>query len=205
MPRGRSLGARLFNVEIKKGDISPAKLTEAQHDAEAGLYAASLAGFLRWLASRYADVLAGLRQEHAALRGRALADADGQHARTPGIVADLALGMRYFLDFAAEAGAITAAERETLAKRCWAALGRWPPRGAEHNQAAEPSGQFLPPPQCRHRLRARPPRGAGRGGPRQSRAMGMALRAFGRRGTRPRGVAAARAPRRLGGRRGRVS
>ena len=143
VPRGHSLGARLFNVEIKKGDISPAKLTEAQHDAEAGLYAASLAGFLRWLASRYADVLAGLRQEHAALRGRALADADGQHARTPGIVADLALGMRYFLDFAAEAGAITAAERETLAKRCWAALGEMAAAQAEHNQAAEPSGQFL--------------------------------------------------------------
>jgi hypothetical protein len=143
VPRGQSLRARLFVVELAKGDISPAKLTTAQRDAAAGLYAACMAGYLRWLAPRYSTIRAGLRQEHAALREKALAEGNGQHARTPGIVADLALGVGHFLSFAVEAGAITIAERDALARRCWAALGEVAAAQAEHVQAAEPSGQFL--------------------------------------------------------------
>jgi hypothetical protein len=143
VPRGQSLRARLFVIELAKGDISAANLTAAQHDAAAGLYAASMAGFLRWLAPRYADVRAGLRQEHAELREWALAGGDGQHARTPGIVADLALGVKHFLDFATEAGAVAAAERDALAKRCWAALGEAAAAQAGHVEAAVPCGHFL--------------------------------------------------------------
>ena len=74
---------------------------------------------------------------------KAIAEANGQHARTPGILADLALGVKHFLAFAVEAGAITSAERDTLAKRCWAALGEAAAAQAGHVEAAEPCGQFL--------------------------------------------------------------
>jgi hypothetical protein len=82
----------------------------------------------------------GLRAEVAALRD-SLHFAG--HKRTPGIIADLAIGLQYFFDFAVASAAITAAERETLESRCRAALLE---AGAEHSKnvdVAEPCGQFL--------------------------------------------------------------
>jgi hypothetical protein len=141
VPRGHSLRARLLVIEVSRGDINSAKLTEAQRDAAAGLYAACMAGFLRWLAQRYGEVRAALRRERAELRDRARSD--GQHARTPGIVADLALGMKCFLAFALEAGAITAEERDDLDRRCWAALGEAAAAHGGDVDAADASDQFL--------------------------------------------------------------
>jgi hypothetical protein len=46
----------------------------------------------------------------------------GTHARTAGIVAELQAGFEQFLDFAADAGALTPAENVELASRCWRAL-----------------------------------------------------------------------------------
>src|SRR5262249_20309162 len=125
-PRGQSLRARLLVLEVSPGDFGPPPpepnplLTACQKDAAAGKDAAALAGFLRWLAPQYEAVRARLRVELAELRDRARAG--GQHARTPGIVADLALGLRYLLDFALAAGAITEAERAELWERGWEAL-----------------------------------------------------------------------------------
>jgi hypothetical protein len=141
VPRGHSLRARLLVIEVARGDIDRALLTEAQRAAAGGLYAACLAGFLRWLALRYGDIRAGLRREHAELRDRARGD--GQHARTPGVLADLALGMKYFLAFAVEVGAITAEERDDLERRCWAALGEAAAAHCGDVDAAEPCDQFL--------------------------------------------------------------
>jgi hypothetical protein len=128
-------------IDVARGDIDRALLTEAQHAAAAGLYAACTAGFLHWLAPRYGDVRTGLRREHAELRDRARGG--GQHARTPGVVADLSLGMKYFLAFAVEVGAITAEERDDLERRCWAALGEAATGHANDADAAEPCNQFL--------------------------------------------------------------
>ena len=143
IPRGQSLRARLFVIELSKKDISPAKLTVAQRDAAAGRFASSMSGFIQWLVRRYDHVHSDLRREHAELRERALDGLDGQHARTPGQVADLALGMKYFLAFALEAGAISAEERDTLARRCWAALGEAAGAQVEHIRTAEPCELFL--------------------------------------------------------------
>src|SRR5262249_14843199 len=134
-------------LEVSPGDFGPPPpepnplLTACQKDAAAGKYAAALAGFLRWLAPQYEAVRARLRVELAELRDRARAG--GQHARTPGIVADLALGLRYLLDFAVAAGAITEAERAELWERGWEALAEAGAAQADHLAAAEPAGQFL--------------------------------------------------------------
>jgi hypothetical protein len=146
-PRGQSLRARNLIIEVSPADLGPQpptpnlKLTACQKDASTGLYAQTLAGFLRWLAPQYDAVRARLKQEHAELRDKALTT--GQHARTPGIVADLALGLRYFLDFALWAGAVTADERAELARRAWKALGEAAAAQAKHQRDAEPCGHFL--------------------------------------------------------------
>jgi hypothetical protein len=141
VPSGQSLRARLLTLEVSPGDVNVDSLTACQADAATGRYAQALAGFVRWLAPRYEALRGRLRQEVADLRNKARAE--GQHARTPGIMADLALGMRYFLDFAAQVGAISMVDRDELVRRCWTALREAAAAQARHVEAAEPCGRFL--------------------------------------------------------------
>jgi hypothetical protein len=141
IPRGQSLRARLLTLELGPDELDWAHLTACQRDAAAGRYAEALAGYLRWLAPRYAAVRDELPVNVAAIRESF--HADGLHARTPGILADLAIGWRYWLDFALAAGAIGQAERDRLAHRVWAALQEIGAAQAEHVAAAEPCAHFL--------------------------------------------------------------
>jgi hypothetical protein len=134
VPRGESLRARQLLLQVGKGDIDVTRLTPYQQAGVRGLYAQAMAAFLARLAPHYDQVRTALPAEYATLRARALA-ADG-HPRTPGVVADLALGLNYFLGFAKEAGAITAAEEAELWGKGWAALLE-----AAAEQAADIAGQ----------------------------------------------------------------
>ena len=67
-----------------------------------------MAGFISWLAPKYGEVLEQLPEEARKLRDEA--SRAGQHKRTPAIAADLGLGLRYFLNYAREAGAVGAEE-----------------------------------------------------------------------------------------------
>ena len=146
-PRGQSLRARLLVEEISPGDFGPPPpapnptLTACQHDAAEGKYAAALSGFICWLAPQYDAVRGRLRGEAASLRDAFRAD--GMHARTPGIVADLALGLRYLLEYAVFAGAVTDAERAELWQRGLKALADAASAQAAQIATAEPAGLFL--------------------------------------------------------------
>src|SRR5262249_47141363 len=74
---------------------------------------------------------------------REKAAGEGQHARTPGIVADLALGLRYLLAFARSAAVIDEKEREALWERGWTALIESAAAQSAHIAAADPAGLFL--------------------------------------------------------------
>jgi hypothetical protein len=141
VPRGQSLRARLLVLELSPGELDWARLTACQRNAADGLFAQALAGYLRWLAPQYSAVRDGLRSETAALRERL--HAEGQHARTPGTLADLAAGWRHWLDYALAVGAIDADERAALARRIWAALQESGAGQADHLAAAEPAALFL--------------------------------------------------------------
>jgi hypothetical protein len=141
VPRGASLRARLLVLEVGPGELDFSRLTPCQRDAADGRYAEALAGYLRWLAPQYQAILDGLREKTAELRDRARAE--GLHARTPGIIADLATGWRCWLDYALAAGAIDLATRDALARRVWRALGEAGATQADHVAAADPVEQFL--------------------------------------------------------------
>ncbi len=140
-PRGQSLRSRMFNLEVSPGDINKDRLSFSQRDARIGLYAQAMAGFLHWLAPRYAKIRGRLRGEHAAIRSRV--NPAGLHARTPGIVADLALGLEYWLRFAVDVGAIDEGERSDLTLRGWNAFCEEAAEQAAHVAAAEPTNLFL--------------------------------------------------------------
>jgi hypothetical protein len=117
-----------------------AGLTVHQHAAAAGRYAQALAGFVRWLAGWYGEAPGRLSAERARLRERAMTGVGS--ARTPGIVADLALGLKCLLDFAVAVGAATDAERDALARRGWQALQEAAAAQAKHVGDAEPTALF---------------------------------------------------------------
>jgi hypothetical protein len=140
-PRGQSLGARMLVLEHGEGDVDWQKLTECQHDAEEGLYAQAMAGFISWLAPKYGEVLEQLPEEARKLRDEA--SRAGQHKRTPAIAADLGLGLRYFLNYAREAGAVGAEEYDALWARGWNSLLGAAASQEGHQTASEPAGRSI--------------------------------------------------------------
>jgi hypothetical protein len=139
LPKGQSIRGRTFMLEIAQGDIDAAALTKCQADAASGAYAYAMAGFIQFIAGKYDQVQA----EYPALVATHRKNATLAHSRTPGIVADLYLGFQLFLKFAVEVGAITDAEREDHANRCWAALEKVARAQRVRQEASEPAHHFL--------------------------------------------------------------
>jgi hypothetical protein len=141
IPHGESLRARIFIVDVGRGDVDVARLTLCQRDAAEGLYAASMSGYLAWLAPRYAEIRSNLRGERDAQRSQVCVA--GGHPRSAGIVADLILGLDRFLEFAQLSGAIRDDERAAVSRRCREALLRAVTAQARHIESAEPTALFF--------------------------------------------------------------
>ncbi len=140
-PRGQSLQARLLTDEVKEGDVDVARLTPRQADAAAGRYAEAMAGFVRWLAGRLDGVRARLPAATAAARDAAYRT--GQHRRTPGIVANLKVGLDCFLEFAHQAGALEAADARKIQERFDRAMEETASRQAVQQRDGDPARQFV--------------------------------------------------------------
>lgn len=119
----RTLGVWFDKEDAERGiagTVDREVLTGCQADADDGLYAASMAAFVRWLAPRYEEVRDALPAQVLDLRK--LATRPGDHGRTPDIVADLVAGFEVFLAFALESGAVTAGEAERARLAVWDGL-----------------------------------------------------------------------------------
>jgi hypothetical protein len=131
----------LLILELPKGVLDWGRLGECQQDAKDGLYAQAFASYVQWVARHYEQIHARLKEETEELRREACRSAN--HKRTPDIVAKLAIGMRHFLSFAREMGAITAEEERQLWQRCWQALGAAGTSQASHLAAADAASRFM--------------------------------------------------------------
>jgi hypothetical protein len=141
VPLGQSLRARLLVLELGPHDLDFTRLSECQADARAGQYAMALAGFIEWLAARYDDVHRTLKDEVSVLRDQATEE--HQHRRTPEIVANLGVGLRYFLRYAEDVGALSTPDTNDLWDRAWKALGQAALAQGQHQEASEPTTRFL--------------------------------------------------------------
>jgi Domain of unknown function (DUF3854) len=141
VPRGQSLAARMMIVSVGPNDVNWERLTQAQHDGEDGLYAASMAGYLRYCAPRYDAI----RRELPGLIERLRKDAahGTAHKHTPENIANLGAGLHHFLAFALDAGAISANEQKALWNRGWQALLAAGCAQKIHQVANDPSEQFV--------------------------------------------------------------
>ena len=141
VPRGESLASRIWLTEFSSGSVDTEKLTACQADAAAGLYAQAMAGFIQWIAPQYASIKKSLPQQIE--RFRAVATRKAQHSRTPEIVANLMAGMRYFLRFAQEVGAVTKVDANKIYKGAWKVLLESAAAQARGRSADEPARRFL--------------------------------------------------------------
>lgn len=141
VPKGQSIRARTLVLELERGAVDWARLTLCQRDAAAGLYAAALSGFVRWLAPTYARTLAELPARIAERRAALLTEAP--HRRTPEIAANLELGLLAFLSFAEAKGALTRSEAVSRWQSCRAAILGAAEDQAQHQETGDPAGQFL--------------------------------------------------------------
>ncbi|MGB3327363.1 MAG: DUF927 domain-containing protein [Thermomicrobiales bacterium] len=111
VPGGHSATGRTLMVEVNRGDIQPAILTELQRAGDAGRLALVTASVIQWCAANwdslregYADAIA----EHlGTLRGRPMA-----HSRHPETLATLMAAAGLWLDALVELEAITKAEAD---------------------------------------------------------------------------------------------
>jgi uncharacterized protein DUF3854 len=140
VPKGESLRSRLYTLEVAPDDVRWSVLSTCQENAAKGLYAQALSGFIGWLAAQYEDVKTRLRAEIEELRQEAV---QAHHKRTPDIVANLALGLQYFLRFARECEAITIEDEEEYWKEGWKALCETARAQSALHGANEPARRFL--------------------------------------------------------------
>jgi Domain of unknown function (DUF3854) len=141
VPRGQSLASRMMILQLGPSDVQWDRMTEAQQAGREGVYAAAMAGFLKWCAGRYSEIQKQLPAMIEMFRREATEGAGHKH--TPEIIANLAIGLHYFLEFAEAVGAVTNAERLALRARGWKALCAAGGSQQFHQLTNDPTEQFL--------------------------------------------------------------
>ncbi len=142
LPPGHSLRARNLILEVGRGDVDVASLTLCQRDAADGVYAQAMSAFLAWVAPQYEELQTRRMARVRELRTQVL-KGGVNHARTPEIVANLAAGMEFFLEFAEETGAVCALEKASLWTRTWDALRAAALQQGLHHAASDPVERYL--------------------------------------------------------------
>ena len=141
IPQGESLLSRVWVTDVSPGDVDKAKLTECQAAAAAGKFAQTMAAYLQWLAPQYGLLKRQMPKRIEKLRG--VAAGSGQHGRTPTITANLMFGLRCFLQFCLNVGAVTEGEAARIHDDASQALQEAAAAQTRGIKAEEPAHRFL--------------------------------------------------------------
>lgn len=109
----QSILARCLAVKFKEGSVDKDRLTAGQ--AEAGLYAQAMRGFIEWLLPRTGQLTDELKQGFLKYRSKA----ESGLSRLAETAAHLQLGFVLGLDFALDSGVITKGEMQERARHAW--------------------------------------------------------------------------------------
>lgn len=140
VPAGHSLLARMFVKEVHRDSVIWEQMTVRQADAASGLYAQSMAGFLRFLAPQLDDWRAKRKSFCEEFRTKVNV---GGHARVSSAVAELVFGWRVFLAYAKKIGAITQSDREQLIDDGQNAIVEVGRQQSQHHELSDPVEQFV--------------------------------------------------------------
>ena len=144
-PAGESLRGRMLVVDVERGDVDLPRLTVCQKTADDGRYAEAMSGFVQWLAKGYSTLQQNWREEFEGLRDQAksaLAEVNA-HSRLPEVIANHAMGWRYFLDYASDSNALAKEEAEGWWNTGWAALIEAAKKQAHYRADENPAVRFL--------------------------------------------------------------
>jgi hypothetical protein len=139
VPAGHSLRARLITVPVAENEVNLDTLSDRQ--AAGSWYSKAMAAFLRWLAGDRSMVLAWFERSVHELRRHLLSRLP--HGRTATAGAELMLGLRVFLMFAADVGAITDEQARDLERRGGKAIRITLAKQAEYQAASDPAQLFI--------------------------------------------------------------
>ncbi len=144
-PAGESLRGRMLVVDVENGDVDLQRLTVCQKNAQDGCYAESMAGFVQWLAKGYSTLQKNWRGEFEGLRDQASSALTevNVHGRLPEVIANLAMGWRYFLDYATDCMALTKEEADAWWNTGWAALIEAAKKQTHYRADENPAVRFL--------------------------------------------------------------
>lgn len=140
LPPGHSLRSRMLIIEVPDRQVTSESTRLAEH-ARQGTLAAAMASFLRWLAPQLDDVRATVARD-AAEEARQLR-ARTKLQRAVDLAADLLAGLRCFLRFAREDGALEAPAAADLLDRCREELEALTAAQARHQAEQDPALRFL--------------------------------------------------------------
>jgi hypothetical protein len=139
VPPGQSLRARMLVLELQRSDVNWDHLWACQQHAAAGGYAEVMAAYIRWLSPRMETIRSHLPEEIQAIREGLVAP----HRRTADMIAEVAVGWKYFLEFAESVEAIDADQRSALWQRAIRAFFRVAEAQLEHQQEEDPVSRFF--------------------------------------------------------------
>lgn len=115
---GQSGLARHLTIEVRRGDIDKAKLTELQNNSqELSLF---MKGFIEWLIPQIDNLKPYLKKQFTQLRSNA--SREGQHNRLAEVVAHLQIAFNISMNYFTEIGCLSEAEAEQLNNECWNCL-----------------------------------------------------------------------------------
>ena len=141
-PRGGSVKARMVVLNLGRGAIDRQRLSAMQEHARAGLFAATMSGFLRWLAQQLPDLHRDLPGRQLALREKMI-ERGLPPDRSASQAASLWLGLELFMRFARASGAVGDAEADEILDRCGVALRGLFESQREAQHDADETLQFL--------------------------------------------------------------
>ncbi|GAF26896.1 predicted P-loop ATPase and inactivated derivatives [Moorella thermoacetica Y72] len=136
---GESTTARIFAIELKRGDVNVELLSELQNHT--GDLARAMRGYIEALAPELDNLLDQLKEAFGVLRDKARRE--GQHGRIPEAVAWLYLGLNAGLDYAAKVGAISEEDREARLKTGWQVLLELAEQQARRIEEERPVAKFI--------------------------------------------------------------
>jgi Domain of unknown function (DUF927) len=138
VPGGQSLRARMVIIEVRPGEVDLDKLTHAQRAAARGDYAAAMAGFIRWLATRLDQV----RTDLIAISRERRAHVDVAHARTADTFAQIFATWVIWLRFVIEVGVVTRDEADAIEGEVWSTLTTLAAEQQDLQRTNEPVHRF---------------------------------------------------------------
>jgi hypothetical protein len=113
LPRGTSLRARMYVVEIKPESVNRDRLTELQDAAAKGKLVEAMSEYIRWLAPKIDDMKETSKDRIIEIR-KEVGEKMVTHARAPEMVANLLYGLETFLDFTIQAGVYSEQDAKDL-------------------------------------------------------------------------------------------